>query len=74
MVVGPGTQGDEVAALDAVEEAGVGRHVGQVDVVGLCRVPDPVVCRYLRSLHRLELRIAIVMDNFSLHLSTKKEH
>ena len=30
-------------------------------------------CRYLRSLHPPEVRIAIVMDNFSPHLSTKKD-
>ena len=29
--------------------------------------------RYLRSLHPLEVRIAIVLDNFSPHLSTKKD-
>ena len=30
-------------------------------------------CRYLRSLHPPEVRIAIVFDNFSPHLSTKKD-
>ena len=30
-------------------------------------------CRYLRSLYPPEVRIAIVMDNFSPHLSTKKD-
>jgi transposase len=30
-------------------------------------------CRYLRTLYRPEIRIAIVMDNFSPHLSTKKD-
>ena len=30
-------------------------------------------CRYLRSLYPSEVRIAIVMDNFSPHLSTKKD-
>ncbi|HEU4525840.1 MAG TPA: transposase [Gemmatimonadales bacterium] len=30
-------------------------------------------CRYLRSLHPAEVRIAIVLDNFSPHLSTKKD-
>jgi transposase len=30
-------------------------------------------CRYLRSLYPLEVRIAIVLDNFSPHLSTKKD-
>ncbi|HSH62255.1 MAG TPA: IS630 family transposase, partial [Acidimicrobiales bacterium] len=31
-------------------------------------------CRYLRSLYPPEVRIAIVLDNFSPHLSTKKDH
>ena len=30
-------------------------------------------CRYLRSLHPPEIRMAIVMDNYSPHLSTKKD-
>jgi len=30
-------------------------------------------CRYLRSLHPAHVRIAIVLDNFSPHLSTKKD-
>jgi transposase len=30
-------------------------------------------CRYLRSLYPAEVRIAIVLDNFSPHLSTKKD-
>ncbi len=30
-------------------------------------------CRYLRSLYPLEIRIAIVLDNFSPHLTTKKD-
>ena len=30
-------------------------------------------CRYLRSLYPPEMRIAIVLDNFSPHLSTKKD-
>ncbi len=29
--------------------------------------------RYLRKLHPAEVRIAIVLDNFSPHLSTKNE-
>ena len=32
-----------------------------------------VFCRYLRSLYPPEVRIAIVMDNFSPHLSTRKD-
>lgn len=30
-------------------------------------------CRYIRSLHQPQVRIAIVLDNFSPHLSTKKD-
>ncbi len=30
-------------------------------------------CRYLRSLYPPEVRVAIVLDNFSPHLSTKKD-
>ena len=30
-------------------------------------------CRYLRSLHPPDVRIAILLDNFSPHLSTKKD-
>ena len=30
-------------------------------------------CRYLRSLYPSEIRIAIVLDNFSPHLTTKNE-
>jgi len=29
--------------LDSVEEAGIGRYVGQLQVVGLCPLPDPGV-------------------------------
>jgi transposase len=31
-------------------------------------------CRYLRSLHPPDVRIAIVLDNFSPHLTTKKDN
>jgi hypothetical protein len=31
-------------------------------------------CRYLRCLYPPEMRIAIVLDNFSPHLSTSKDH
>lgn len=30
-------------------------------------------CRYLRSLHPLDVRVAIVCDNYSPHLSTRKD-
>ncbi|MFC9330827.1 IS630 family transposase [Kitasatospora sp. NPDC057015] len=32
----------------------------------------PEFCRYLRSLHPLDVRIAIVCDNYSPHLTTKR--
>jgi len=35
------------------------------------RVEFLAFVRYLRSLYPAEVRIAIVLDNFSLHLSTK---
>jgi hypothetical protein len=31
-------------------------------------------CRYLRSLHPTDTRIAIICDNYSPHLTTKKDH
>jgi transposase len=37
------------------------------------RVEFLAFCRYLRSLHPTEVRIAIVLDNFSPHLSTKTD-
>jgi transposase len=37
------------------------------------RVEFLAFCRYLRSLHPPEVRIAIVLDNFSPHLSTEKD-
>jgi transposase len=37
------------------------------------RVEFLAFCRYLRSLHPPEVRIAIVLDNFSPHLSTNKD-
>ena len=37
------------------------------------RVTFLTFCRYLRSLYPPEVRIAIVMDNFSPHLSTRKD-
>jgi len=37
------------------------------------RVEVLAFCRYLRSLHPPEVRIAIVLDNFSPHRSTKKD-
>jgi transposase len=37
------------------------------------RVEFLTFCRYLRSLHPAEVRIALVLDNFSPHLSTKTD-
>jgi hypothetical protein len=37
------------------------------------RVEFLAFCRYLRSLHPAQVRIAIVLDNFSPHLSTKTD-
>jgi hypothetical protein len=39
---------------------------GRVEFLSFC-------CRYLRSLHPAQVRIAIVLDNFSPHLSTKTD-
>ncbi len=39
---------------------------GRTEFLAFCRY-----LRYLRSLHPAEARIAIVLDNFSPHLSTK---
>ena len=38
-----------------------------------CRTTFLALCRYLRSLYPPEVRIAIVIDNFSPHLSTSKD-
>jgi transposase len=37
------------------------------------RIQFLAFCRYLRSLHPTDVRIAIVLDNFSPHLSTKTD-
>ncbi len=37
------------------------------------RIEFLAFCRYIRSLHPPEVRIAIVLDNFSPHLSTKSD-
>jgi hypothetical protein len=37
------------------------------------RVEFLAFCRYLRSLHPAKVRIAIILDNFSPHISTKKD-
>jgi transposase len=38
------------------------------------RIEFLAFCRYLRSLHPPGVRMAIVLDNFSPHLSTKTDH
>jgi len=43
----------------------VTKHKGRVEFLAFCR--------YLRSLHPAEVRIAIVLDNFSPHRSTMKD-
>jgi len=43
----------------------VTKHKGRVEFLAFCR--------YLRSLHPAEVRIAIVLDNFSPHRSTKTD-
>lgn len=50
-----------------------GRMYGHVKVK-VNRTTFLASCRYLRSLYPPEVRIAIVMDNFSPHLSTQKDN
>ena len=38
-----------------------------------CRTTFLAFCRYLRSLYPPRVRIAIVLDNYSPHLSTRKD-
>jgi transposase len=51
--------------------------LGQDKIYGHIKVKDRTTflefCRYLRTLYPPSVRIAIVMDNFSPHLSTKKD-
>ena len=57
-----------MAALDL----GTDRMYGHVKL-NKNRTTFLAFCRYLRSLYPSDVRIAIVMDNFSPHLSTKKD-
>ena len=57
-----------MAALDL----GTDRMYGHVKL-NKNRTTFLAFCRYLRSLYPVEVRIAIVMDNFSPHLSTRKD-
>ncbi len=64
------TQG--VRHLFAALDLGTDKMYGHVKV-NKNRTTFLAFCRYLRSLYPPEVRIAIVMDNFSPHLSTKKD-
>ena len=64
------TQG--VRHLMAALDLGTDRMYGHVKL-NKNRTTFLAFCRYLRSLYPVEMRIAIVMDNFSPHLSTKKD-
>ncbi len=64
------TQG--VRHLLAALDLGTDRMYGHVKL-NKNRTTFLAFCRYLRSLYPVEMRIAIVMDNFSPHLSTKKD-
>jgi len=64
------TQG--VRHLFAALDLGTDKMYGHVKV-NKNRTTFLAFCRYLRSLYPPEARIAIVMDNFSPHLSTNKD-
>ncbi len=64
------TQG--VRHLMAALDLGTDRMYGHVRL-NKNRTTFLAFCRYLRSLYSSDVRIAIVMDNFSPHLSTKKD-
>ena len=63
---------DGVRHLMAALDLGTDRMYGHVKL-NKNRTTFLTFCRYLRSLYPVEVRIAIVMDNFSPHLSTKKD-
>jgi len=63
---------DGVRHLLAADDLGKDRIYGHIKTTKN-RTTFLAFCRYLRSLHPPEVRIAIVMDNFSPHLSTKKD-
>ncbi|MDQ3354818.1 MAG: hypothetical protein M3507_10165, partial [Actinomycetota bacterium] len=64
------TQG--VRHLFAALDLGTDKMYGHVKV-NKNRTTFLAFCRYRRSLYPPEVRIAIVMDNFSPHLSTNKD-
>jgi hypothetical protein len=61
-----------VRHLFAALDLGTDKMYGHVKV-NKNRTTFLAFCRCLRSLYPPEVRIAIVMDNFSPHLSTKKD-
>ncbi len=63
---------DGVRHLLAAYDLGADKVYGHIKTTKN-RVKFLEFCRYLRSLHPPEVRIAIVMDNFSPHLSTSKD-
>jgi transposase len=63
---------DGVRHLLAAYDLGADKIYGHIKTTKN-RVKFLEFCRYLRSLHPPEVRVAIVMDNFSPHLSTKKD-
>ncbi len=64
------TQG--VRHLMAALDLGTDRMYGHIKL-NKNRVTFLAFCRYLRSLYPPQVRIAIVLDNFSPHLSTRKD-
>jgi transposase len=64
------TQG--VRHLFAALDLGTDKMYGHVKL-NKNRTTFLAFCRYLRSLYPPEVRLAIVLDNFSPHLSTKKD-
>jgi transposase len=63
---------DGVRHLFAALDLGTDKMYGHVKT-NKSRTTFLQFCRYLRSLHPPEVRIAIVLDNFSPHLSTRKD-
>ena len=63
---------DGVRHLLAAYDLGADKLYGHIKV-NKNRTTFLAFCRYLRSLYPPEVRIAIVMDNFSPHLSTQKD-
>ena len=59
--------------LGWAEFCGLRIHIDSGVFVPRRRTEFLAFVRYLRSLHPPEVRIAIVMDNFSPHLTTKKD-